>query len=28
LLNSLWFSRHVVLDSWFLHAEEAPRSLN
>jgi flavin-dependent dehydrogenase len=27
LLANPWFVRHVVLDRWFLHAEEAPLSL-
>lgn len=28
LLHNLWFSRHVVLDGWFLHADDTSRALN
>jgi len=24
LLKNKWFTRHVVLDRWFLHARQAP----
>lgn len=28
LLNSLWFSRHIVLDGWFLHTDKDIQTMN